>query len=57
MFVWQGLGANSDELTVATSTAATLAGRYQGRGGREVVTLREGSETADFWEALGGRQE
>ena len=55
--MWQGHGANADELTVATNTATTLAGSYKGAGGREVVTLQEGSEPADFWEALGGQQE
>jgi hypothetical protein len=55
--VWQGRGANADELTVATSTAAALAGSYKGVGGREIVTVQEGGESGDFWEALGGQGE
>lgn len=57
VFVWQGQGANGDELAVATNTATTLAGSYKGCGGREVVTVREGGESREFWEALGGQQE
>ena len=57
VYVWQGLGANVDEHTVATNTATTLAGTYKGSADREVIELREGQETADFWEALGGKAE
>lgn len=55
--MWQGRGANKDEVTVATSTATTLAGSYKGCGGREVVQLLEGSEQEAFWSALGGKDE
>jgi len=30
---------------------------HTGTGGREVVTLQEGGEPAEFWEALGGQAE
>lgn len=57
VFVWQGQGANADELAVATSTGHALAESYLGRGGRSVETLQEGAEPDAFWEALGGRGE
>lgn len=56
-YVWQGHGANADELTVATNVATILAGKYKGKGGRLVSALKEGGEPADFWEALGGKTE
>jgi hypothetical protein len=57
VYVWEGHGANGEELAVATHTATALAGTYKGCGGREVATLKEGGEPAEFWEALGGKQE
>lgn len=57
VFVWSGVGSNEAEHTVATSIATNLAGKYKGRGGRAVVPLREGSEPAEFWSALGGKTE
>ena len=32
-----------------------LAGDYLGSSGREVVTVKEGAEPAEFWSALGGK--
>ena len=57
VYVWQGHGANADELTVATNVATILAGKYKGKGGRLVSTLKEGGEPAEFWAALGGKTE
>jgi hypothetical protein len=57
VYVWQGLGANADELTVATSVASTLAGCYLDTAGREVIQCKEGSEDPEFWNAIGGKQE
>eukprot|EP00286_Rhodomonas_abbreviata_P015931 CAMPEP_0181317536 /NCGR_PEP_ID=MMETSP1101-20121128/16522_1 /TAXON_ID=46948 /ORGANISM="Rhodomonas abbreviata, Strain Caron Lab Isolate" /LENGTH=809 /DNA_ID=CAMNT_0023424939 /DNA_START=45 /DNA_END=2470 /DNA_ORIENTATION=+ len=57
VFVWHGLAANDDEVTVATSTATTLAGSYNNTGGREVVSVAEGDEPEEFWAALGGKQQ
>jgi len=57
VFSWVGLGANADEVAVAHSVAEKLSGKYQGRGGRTVVDVREGGEDAAFWEALGGKDE
>jgi len=51
VYVWFGLGANQDEIAVATATAATLA------KGREVVKVKEGEESDAFWVAMGGRAE
>jgi len=56
-YVWHGLGANEDEVTVATGVATTLAGSFKGLGGREVVNLQEGDEPAEFWETIGGKAE
>lgn len=57
VFSWKGTGANASEEAVATNIAAILAGKYKGVGGRSVVTVNEGAEPADFWQALGGKQE
>lgn len=57
VFTWHGLGANNDEITVATNISAKLAGSYKGASGREIVDVKEGSEPDSFWEALGGKAE
>lgn len=57
VFVWLGVGSNESEHTVATNIATILAGKYQGRGGRSVIPVREGAEPAEFWSALGGKTE
>ena len=51
MFVWNGSGANADERKTALSTADAL------KFGRSVQTIEEGSEPADFWDALGGKDD
>lgn len=56
-YVWLGSGSNEDEVSVATNIANTLANKYNHVGGRSVITVREGSEPAEFWEALGGKTE
>jgi hypothetical protein len=57
VYVWQGSGSNPDELTVATNIGTILAGKYQGKSGRLVNTIKEGSEPEEFWTALGGKTE
>jgi len=47
--IWFGVGANAEERAVAQGVANVI------RGEREVVHVEEGSETAEFWEALGGQ--
>lgn len=56
-YVWCGSGSNADEVTVATNIANTLASKYKHTGGRTVVSVSEGSEPAEFWDALGGKTE
>ncbi len=55
VYVWHGAGANEHEITTAHSIANVLASKYQGKGGRAVVSVREGAEDAAFWAALGGQ--
>jgi hypothetical protein len=57
VYVWTGVGSNESEQTIATNVASILAGKYKGRAGRSVVSVREGSEPAEFWDALGGKTE
>lgn len=55
VFCWMGTGSNNNEITVATDVATTLAGKYNGKSGREVIQVKEGSESEEFWSALGGK--
>lgn len=57
VYSWKGVGATSDEHTVATNIASILAGTYLGVGGRTLVQVDEGSEPPAFWDALGGKTE
>ena len=57
VYAWNGTHANEDEISVATSIATVLASDYNGSGGRTVVNIAEGSETGEFWSALGGQAE
>lgn len=50
-FAWLGSGANDTERAVAHNVVNLLS------NGRAVVALEEGSEPAEFWEALGGQAE
>lgn len=50
-FLWLGQGANEPELELGEKLLRTLLWGAQGK------TLKEGEETADFWEALGGQSE
>jgi hypothetical protein len=56
-YAWNGRGSNEEEKKDAAKIALVLANDYLGAGGRSVVTLVEGSEPDEFWEALGGRSE
>lgn len=42
---------------MAVHVAGKLAGDYNGSGGREIVSVAEGSEPGEFWSALGGQGE
>jgi len=53
---WLGNGCNEAEVEVAQNIANMLANKYKGIS-RPVQVVREGSEPAEFWEALGGRTE
>lgn len=55
VYTWFGHGSNEDEQTVAVSISSTLAGSYKGTGGRTIVPVKEGEESADFWNDLGGK--
>jgi hypothetical protein len=57
VYAWQGSGANDAEQAVARNIANILANDFNGTGGRTVQPLRERSEPADFWNALGGQAE
>jgi len=57
VYAWKGHGSTSDEQTVSLNIATILSGDFLGRGGREVVTVDEGSEPEAFWNALGGKGE
>lgn len=57
VFVWLGIAANDDELAVAVNIAGVLAGDYNNSGGREIVTVKEGQESDEFWAALGGKMD
>jgi hypothetical protein len=56
-FAWKGNACSPDELAVATNIAGILAGDYNGTGGREMVSVTEGSEPEGFWDTLGGKGE
>jgi len=56
-FVWKGGAANEAEQAVATNSASVLAPAYNGTGGRVIVNVDEGAETAEFWTFLGGQAE
>lgn len=55
VFAWGGVSANVAEIAAADSYAVQLAGDYLGKGGRQVVSVKEGSEPGEFWAALGGK--
>lgn len=57
VYCWNGVTANAHEVSAATQIANLLAEQYQGRGGRSVVSVREGAEDATFWEVLGGKED
>lgn len=62
VFIWQGHGANDHELLAGQTVAQRLARKYNmhslrvgGNSARGVVSVREGEECEEFWQALGGR--
>ncbi len=55
VYVWQSTYGSNDEVSVATNVATILAGDYQGKGGRNVENIKEGSEPEEFWATLGGK--
>jgi advillin len=55
VFVWSGVGSNEAEQAVAMNVGTILAARYKGKAGRAVVQVKEGSESEEFWAALGGK--
>lgn len=50
-YVWYGKGCSGDERQLADSIVAAVS------PGREPVKVSEGNEPAEFWEALGGKDE
>eukprot|EP00928_Gymnodinium_smaydae_P081296 TRINITY_DN64845_c0_g1_i1.p1 TRINITY_DN64845_c0_g1~~TRINITY_DN64845_c0_g1_i1.p1 ORF type:complete len:903 (-),score=145.17 TRINITY_DN64845_c0_g1_i1:313-2766(-) len=54
-FCWKGVDANEQEVTVASYSAKLLGKDYLGQGGRELLTISEGEEPAEFWAAIGGK--
>jgi len=56
-YVWSGAGSNPDEVAVAANIGNLLASKYKRSSGRSVVSVSEGSEPAEFWDALGGKTE
>eukprot|EP00794_Sanderia_malayensis_P007449 gene7449-8271_t len=49
-FVWEGLGASEDERKFTAFVADNVA------PGGNLVTVREGKETREFWDLLGGKE-
>ena len=49
-FEWRGRGSNASERSVADSLSRVVLS-----AGRKEVDVEEGSEPAEFWEALGGK--
>lgn len=50
-WAWHGEGATEDECSYATKLGSILA------PGSAHVSFKEGAETQDFWDALGGKTE
>lgn len=51
-YLWLGAGANDEEHKLGTKLIETLGGGSENR-----VVIKEGEETEEFWEALGGKAE
>ncbi|KAL0221446.1 hypothetical protein RCL1_001300 [Eukaryota sp. TZLM3-RCL] len=51
VYLWIGEGCNDNEMIVAQNVA-DLYGKN-----KEIIKINEGSETDDFWNALGGKEE
>lgn len=55
VFLWTGRTSLPTERDSAEKISQSLIKEYNGTGGRELVTVAEGSEPATFWELLGGK--
>jgi hypothetical protein len=53
IFLWNGKNCGEPEALIAAKIGKSLQD-YKGISGREFVTIKEGSEPAAFWAALGG---
>ncbi|XP_015782794.1 adseverin isoform X2 [Tetranychus urticae] len=50
VYIWAGKGSTGDEREMARLCAK------RDEGGREVISVSEGQEKSDFWDAIGGQQ-
>jgi len=53
-FIWNGMGANDPEKNASERNVQLIASRFAG-GGLSHVSMDEGSETAEFWDSIGGQ--
>lgn len=56
-YSWNGNGSSEQERAVALNVATILAADYNGTGDRVVEAVQEGSESGEFWTAIGGQAE
>lgn len=54
-FSWYGVNSTTEEKAMSKYVATLLSDTYLGVRGRRVKEINEGSETADFWSAVGGK--